>query len=184
VLNKAVLTIGIMSVSVGAAVAQDPEDPNVPRPPALLTLTRTERIEAAANLYLRSLIQAIQTADTAALSALVPDDVIPNVEKPVAQQAGCASLADAVRQLRAARAGQSSNPDLPLRMIHLVDGVTDLTAVGDTVARVSARIRERTPRELRYAPIELVLAADGDRIRVVAARGVLVGVCGFARMVP
>ena len=180
------LAVITLSVAVtGSLAAQQPvDDPNVPRPPYLLNISRAERIEAAVQLYLAQFIQAIQTADTAALSALVGEELIPAGERPVAQRAGCASVGDAVRQLRVARAGQSTSPRMPLRMMHLGDVATDITAVGDTVARVTAQIRERTRRELRYAPIELVFAGDGDRIRVAAARGVLVGACGFARVRP
>ncbi len=156
----------------------------MPRPPYLLAVSRAERIEAAVQLYLAKFIQAVQTADTAALSALVGDELIPAGEKPVAQRAGCASVGDAVRQLRIARAGRSTNPRVPLRMIRLGNITSDLTVRGDTVAFVAARIQERTRRELRYAPIELAFTLEGDRIRVATARGVLVGACGFARTRP
>lgn len=173
-----------LGLAAGALAAQETEDPNVPRPPYLLNVSRAERVEAAVQLYLAQLIQAIQTVDTVALSALVGDDVVPAVEKPVARRAGCRGVGDAVRQLRVARAGQSTNPQLPLRMIHVADIATDLTVRGDTLARVSARIRERTERELLYAPIELAFKLDGARNRVAEARGVLLGACGFARTSP
>lgn len=178
-----VLTLSV--AATGSLVGQQPaEDPNVPRPPYLLGVSRAERIEAAVQLYLGQFIQAIQTADTVALSVLVPDEVIPPAEKPVAQRAGCPSVGEAVRQMRVARAGQSTNPRMPLGMIHLGDITTDLTSRGGTVARVSGRIQERTRGELRYAPIELEFALDGDRIRVAIARGVLLGACGFAHTRP
>ena len=178
---RAIVLIAVLTAAGGGLAAQEAaEDPHVPRPPHLLSLSRSGRIEAAVQLFLAELVQAIQTADTAALSALVGEELIPAGEKPVASRAGCASVGHALRRLRIARAGKSRRAELPLGMIHLGDITTDLTARGDTLARVSARIRERTRREMRYAPIGLTFRLDGDRIRVVEARGVLVGACGFA----
>ncbi|HEX9727409.1 MAG TPA: hypothetical protein VGA37_02755 [Gemmatimonadales bacterium] len=176
----AVLLLGCWTVVPGAVAAQEVDDPNVPRPPYLLALTRAERIEAAVQLFLAEFMQAIQTADTLKLSMLVEDELIPAGEKPVSQRAGCPSLGRALQRLRAARAGLSDEPRLPLRMIRLGDVATTLSVSSDTVARVSARLKERTDRAVLYAPIAFVFALDGDLIRLGATGGLLVGTCGFA----
>jgi hypothetical protein len=169
---------------VGPSWAQTGPDPAQPRPPLLLDASREERLEAAVRSYLQEFIGAIQRGDTVALGVLVPADAIPEVEKPIATRAGCASLGAATARLRAARAGVSTHPALPLAGIRLTNVTIRFEQSRDTVARVQARAVERRGGRTRYAPIEVIFVRDGDVVRVAAVRGALVGLCGLAQEAP
>ena len=166
---------------VGRAWAQSGPDPGQPRPPLLLGASREERLGASVRMYLQEFIGAIQRGDTVALGVLVPREVIPEVEKPVATLAGCASLGGATARLRVRRAGESAVPALPLAGIGLSNVRIILGGTADTVAWAQARAVERHGGRTRYAPLVMVFAREGDVVRVVAARGALVGLCGLAQ---
>ena len=167
-------------VGVGPAWAQGGPDPGQPRPPLLLGASREERLEASVRMYLQEFIGAIQRGDTVALGVLVPAEAIPDAEKPVAARAGCPSLGATTARLQATRAGESQAPVLPLGGIRLRDVAISLNQIGDTTARVQARVSERRGRRVRYAPVEVVFTETGGAWRVVLARGVLTGLCGLA----
>jgi ketosteroid isomerase-like protein len=168
-----------VTVPVGL-VGQEGPDPLQPRPPLILAASRAERLEIAVRMYLQDFIGAIQRADTMALASLVPEDVIPTLEKPVAQRAGCPSVANASERLSALRMGESVQPVLPLAGIRLRNVTIVLGVRGDTVARVQARIAERRSGRERYAPIDLLFVEQDDAWRIALARGALVGLCGLA----
>jgi hypothetical protein len=170
----------LLTITMVPVVEAQERDAMEPRPPLILTASRTDRLEAAVRLYLQEFIGAIQRADTVALGVLVPAEAIPNAEKPVALRAGCASLGTATARLRAGRAGESGNPALPLAGVRLRTLTIDLAVSADTVARIRARILEHRGRRILYVPVEVVFVEAGDGWRMALAHGALVGMCGLA----
>lgn len=173
-------SIAVLGGGVRSLAAQQDPDPNKSRPPLLLELTREERIATAVHLYLKQFIQAIQRADTVALASLVPDEVIPAEERPVAERAGCPSLGRAVVMLRASRAGRSENPELPLRMIRLEEVNVSLSAARESGSVAEMRIQEHAPGQVLYAVVSAVFSVRGDAIVARRLEGGLVGLCGLA----
>jgi hypothetical protein len=151
-----------------------------PRPPLILTASRTERLEAVVRLFLQDFIGAIQRADTVALGVLVPAEAIPDAEKPVAARAGCASLGAATARLRAGRAGESPHPALPLAGVRLDNVMIVIGGTADSVARVDARVLERRNGRVRYAPVRVAFVEANGGWQAAVAQGVLTGLCGLA----
>ena len=170
----------LLTITMAPVVEAQERDAMEPRPPLILTASRTERLEAAVRLYLQEFIGAIQRADTVALGVLVPAEAIPEAEKAVAARAGCASLGAATNRLRARRAGQSLQVQLPLSGIRLRHVSIVIESTGDTVARARARLQERRGRTLLYAWFEVGFTQSAGRWMAGAANGTLVGLCGLA----
>src|SRR5439155_21175989 len=81
---RSAVVLAVSAVTLLApALSQQParDNPDVLRPPALLSFPVTTRQQEVVRLYFAELRRAIQTADTTTLSVLVPDLVIPADEK-------------------------------------------------------------------------------------------------------
>lgn len=160
--------------------AQEASSADKHRPPVLLEFSREERLMTAVDTYLRTFVQAIQRADTIALQSLIALDQIPEDERSVAQRAGCVSVGHALLGLRAARAGEIDNPEMPLRGVRLSDPNITLGNATDTLAAVSVRIEENRANAIYYAPLAFLFRAEQDRVLIMRSQGVLSGLCGLA----
>jgi len=92
----AVSVVVLTAPVVGQQPARD--NPNVLRPPALLSFPVTTRRQEVVRLYFAELRRAIETADTTTLSVLVPDQAVPAEERLNARRGGCPSLGAAMNR--------------------------------------------------------------------------------------
>jgi len=163
------LAVGIVASSA-PAVAQQParDNPDVLRPPVLLSFPVATRQQELVRLYFAELGRAIQTADTTTLSVLVPDPAIPADEKLKARRAGCPSMGAAMN-----RPGNRGTPGGGPNATRLDQVQVLQAAEGDTVAFGTAQftINRRT------SELSVALTRSGHARSMGRVRGLLAALC-------
>ena len=168
---RSAVVLAVSAVTLLApALSQQParDNPDVLRPPALLSFPVTTRQQEVVRLYFAELRRAIQTADTTTLSVLVPDLVIPADEKLNARRAGCPSLGAAMN--RPVNRGAPVGGPNTLRL----DQVQVLPAAqGDTVAFGTAHLTISG----RASQLSVALTRSGHARSMGRVRGLLSALC-------
>jgi len=163
------LAVGVVVLSA-PAVAQQParDNPDVLRPPVLVSFPVATRQREVVRLYFAELRRAMQTADTTTLSVLVPDLVIPADEKLNARRAGCPSLGAAMNRPgnRGAPVGGPNTPRLD--QVHVLPA-----AQGDTVAFGNAQLTING----RTSELSVALTRLGNARSMGRVRGLLTALC-------
>lgn len=174
------IACALLPVSVGPAEAQAPirEDPNLLRPPQVVSYTSSEIVKGVIRLYLNELLEALQRGDTGAISALVPDGAIPDSETTTARRAGCGGVSEIVTQLAILgvlrRAGS-----LPLGALRADDPVVVFPDTkGDWLAQGSANLLTGNAPSRRILVL-ITLDEQSNSQRMARVEGLTVGLCAL-----
>ncbi len=172
---RVILALMAGGVIPAAGWAQRPITADSSRYAVVLDSSPRVQTEAVARLWLASLAQSLQTADTVSLARSLDNVEIAQGERSAVASRGCRSPGWAVAQLRRARGRQG-----PVPLGRLQIQVRSLDVGADGSVTLVTRLTDVLSRPRQFAEFSVVFSRQGEALAATQASGVLAALCGLA----
>ncbi len=172
--------LGCVVVALAPGVHNSDPLADAPRPPALASMAEAQRETAIVRLRINEIVQAVQQGDTAVLSSIMKEDVVPSGERASALAAGCKSIGTVIGILRALRSPveRLTEPPLP---VWIERSSISFDTASDTTARVTLQVRFVSKNAPGRSSVRVGLLRNNGRIDVARADGLLATLCAMER---